>query len=119
MGLQVNDVLMKLESGEINCDQALKEIMDERQAEEVYNNHFLHIKVNRVTDDHPRINVHIPLRMLKVGLDIGAVYATDLRGLDLHQLIWDLHALADGCIVEVEDYESDARVLMRVARMKD
>jgi hypothetical protein len=119
MSVHVNEILKKLEKGDINSDQALKEINYERQDDEVYNSHFLHIQVTRMNDDRPRVNVRIPLRMLKTGLDIGAVYAPELRDLDLKQVLSDLHSYADGSIVEFEDYESDERVLIAIEQIQD
>ena len=119
MAVQINEILKRLERGELDSNQALQAIETERQADEVYNNHFLHVRVTSVTDDRPRVNIRIPLRMLKTGLDIGAIYAPELRDLDLHRVIRDLHALADGSIVEIEDYESDERILIALEKMED
>lgn len=119
MSVHVNNILKKLEKGDIDSDQALKEIKFERQEDEVYNNHFLHIRVTRMYDDRPRVNVRIPLRMLKTGLEIGAVYAPELKDLDLKQIVKDLRSYADGAIIEVEDYESDEKIFIAVEQMQD
>lgn len=118
MAVQINKILKKLENGDIDSNQALHAIQMERHADEVYNSHFLHVKVTQVTDDRPRVNIRIPLRMLKTGLDIGALYAPELRDLDLHQMICDLRDLADGSIIEIEDFERDERVLISVDHME-
>ena len=119
MSIHVNTILKRLESGDIDSDQALQAIRSERQEEEVYNNHFLHVRVSRVTDDRPRVNIRIPLRMLKTGLDFGAAYTPELRDLDLRQLIKYLHSFADGSMIEVEDYENDERVLIAIEPMQE
>ena len=119
MSIQVNEILKKLEKGDIDSNQALKEIKSGRQENEVYNSHFLHIRVTRMNDERPRVNVRIPLKMLKTGLEIGAVYAPELRDLDLPQVLEDLHSYADGSIIEVEDYESAEKVLITIERMQD
>lgn len=117
MSSQVNEILKKLEKGDINSEEALHEIAGERQQDQIYNGHFLRIQVSGIDDVQPRVHVRIPLRMLKMGLDIGAVYAPELKGLDLQKIVADLHAFADGSIIEVEDFESGEKVVISIDRM--
>ena len=119
MSVHVNEILKKLEEGDINSEEALREIKLDRQQDEVYNNHFLHVRVSGLDDDRPRVYVRIPLRMLKTGFEIGAVYAPELKDLNLKQLVKDLYSVADGSILEVEDYESDERVEISIDRMQE
>jgi hypothetical protein len=119
MSVHVNEILKKLEKGDINSEEALHEIKLDRQQDEVYNTHFLRVQVSGIDDNRPRVHIRIPLRMLKTGLDIGAVYAPELKGLDLQQVVRDLHSLAEGSFIEVEDFESDERVVISIDQMKD
>ena len=65
MTSQVNEILKKLEKGDINSEEALHEIAVEHQQDQIYNGHFLRIQVSGIDDDQPRVHVRIPLRMLK------------------------------------------------------
>jgi hypothetical protein len=119
MSVHVNEILRKLEKGDINSEEALHEIKLDRQQDEVYNSHFLRVKVTGIDDNRPRVHIRIPLRMLKTGFEIGAIYAPELKDLDLQQVVRDLHSLSDGAFIEVEDYESDERVVISIDQMKD
>lgn len=119
MSDQVNEILKKLEKGDINSEEAVQEIAVERQQDQIYNGHFLRIQVSGIDDDRPRVHVRIPLRMLKTGLDIGAVYAPELKGLDLQKIVADLHSFANGSIIEFEDFESDEKVVISIDRMQE
>ena len=57
--------------------------------------------------------------MLKTGFDIGAVYAPELRDLDFQQIVDDLHSVADGSILEVEDFENYEKVMISIDRMQE
>lgn len=119
MSVAVNKILKKLDAGDINSEEAHQQIRADQQSKESYNNHFLRIRVNKIGEDRPRVHVRIPLRMLKTGLDIGAVYAPELKGLDLRQVIDDLHTFGDGSIIEVENIREGEHVLISIDRMDD
>lgn len=119
MSVAINKILKKLDAGEINSEEAHQQIQADQQSEETRNNHFLRIRVNKIGEDRPRVHVQIPLRMLKVGLDIGAVYAPQLKDLDLRQVIDDLHTFGNGSIIEVENFEEDEHVQISIDRMDD
>jgi hypothetical protein len=119
MSVNVHQILEKLEKGDINSEEALHEINVDRQQDEVYNNHFLRVKVTGIDDNRPRVQVRIPLRILKTGFAIGAIYAPELKDLDLQQVVRDLHSLGDGAFIEVEDFEGDEKVVISIDQMKD
>ena len=115
----VNKILKKLDAGDINSEEAHQQIRADQQSKETHNNHFLRIRVNKFGEDRPRVHVRIPLRILKTGLDIGAVYAPELKDLDLRQVIDDLHSFGDGSIIEIENFEEDEHILISIDRMDD
>lgn len=117
MSVAVNKILKKLEAGDINSEEAHQQIRADQQSKDAYNNHFLRIRVNKIGEDHPRVHVRIPCRILKIGLDIGAVYAPELKDLDLRQVIDDLHTFGDGSIIEVENFKKGEHVLISIDRM--
>ena len=117
MSVAVNKILTKLDAGEINSEEAHQQIRATQQSKETHNNHFLRIRVSKIGEDRPRVHVRIPLRILKVGLDIGAVYAPELKDLDLREVIEDLHTFGDGSIIEVDNFEEGEHVLISIDRM--
>jgi hypothetical protein len=119
MSVAVNKILKKLDAGDINSEEAYQQIRADQQSKENYNNHFLRIRVNKIGEDRPRVHVRIPLRILKTGLDIGAVYAPELKDLDLPQMIDDLHTFGGGSIIEVENFEEGEHVQISIDRMDD
>lgn len=119
MSMDSREILRKLEQGDISSDQALEEMQMRVQANEDYLDQYLRVRVTDMKDRHSRVQIQIPLRMLKAGLDIGAAYAPELRDLDLHKILRDLQSYSAGSILEIEDFEKDEKVLVSIERAEN
>jgi hypothetical protein len=114
MSTNIRNILEQIERGEMSSEAAVQAIRSEKEAQGEKMTHYLRVNVSRLHDDQPRVNVKIPLSMVKLGLTLGSKYAPELNGLSLDQIVDDLEVLGDGTIVEVQDVEEDEHVLISI-----
>jgi hypothetical protein len=57
-----------------------------------------------------KVNVNLPLSLVKAGIKMGARFAPDMEELDWNELVIAIQEGASGKIVEVEDDEDGERV---------
>jgi hypothetical protein len=67
----------------------------------------------KVTDTHtgrPRVNVRIPVKLLRLGLKSGKNFTPEIEGLDMEELIKFVESGEVGTIVDVMDEEDGEHV---------
>ena len=71
---------------------------------------WFRVRVTDVGTGRTKVNVNLPLSLVKAGLKIGARFAPDVEELDWEELVAAIQGGASGKIVEVEDQEDGERV---------
>lgn len=71
---------------------------------------WLRIRVTDRTSGRTKVNVNLPAGLVDVGLKMGARFAPDMAGMDLHALRAAVREGVQGRIIEVDDEEDDERV---------
>jgi hypothetical protein len=116
MSSNMREVLEQVERGELDSATAARMISGEKERPGSRDSQFLVVRVNRLHDQQPRVNVRIPLQWVELGLSLGARYAPELDELDFQQIIEGIHEVSEGTIVEVEDIEDDQHVVVCIER---
>lgn len=71
----------------------------------------LRVSVTDLKTGKSKVNVHVPMAMVNLGLKMGAKFApADLEGVDLDQIRLALESGGVGQIVDVEDEEKGEHV---------
>jgi hypothetical protein len=71
---------------------------------------WFRVRVTNLETGRTKVNVNLPLSLVKVGLRIGAHFAPEVEELDWDQLMDAIQEGANGKLVEVEDMEDGERV---------
>ncbi len=71
---------------------------------------WLRIRVSDLESGEPSVNINLPMKLLDVGLRIGARFAPDMDGLELEALAQALREGMEGKIIDVIDEEEGQRV---------
>jgi hypothetical protein len=71
---------------------------------------WFRVRVTDMVTGRTKVNVNLPLSLVKAGLKMGARFAPDMEELDWEELIVAIQEGASGKIVEVEDQEDGERV---------
>ena len=71
---------------------------------------WFRVRVTDVATGRTKVNVNLPLSLVKAGLKMGARFAPDMEELDWDELALAIQEGAAGKIVEVEDEEDGERV---------
>lgn len=71
---------------------------------------WLRVRVSDAGTGRPRVNVRLPLSMLKMGLKLGARYSPEIEGLDVEELIRAAENGEGGLFVDVVDEEDGEHV---------
>ncbi len=71
---------------------------------------WLRIRVTNLSTQAPKVNVNLPLGLVRAGLRIGQRYAPELNGIDWDSLLDEVQRGANGKLVEVEDQDDNERV---------
>lgn len=71
---------------------------------------WLRIRVNDLTSGRNKVSVNIPLRLMRVGLQLGSSFAPELRNVDWDTLSTSLAEGEGGLLVEVQDEEDGEHV---------
>lgn len=75
---------------------------------------WLHVKVSDLSSGKRKVSVNIPLRLLKVGMQLGSGFAPELREVDWDELNSALASGAEGILIDVEDEEDGEHVQIYV-----
>jgi hypothetical protein len=71
---------------------------------------WFRVRVTDMVTGRTKVNVNLPLSLVKAGLKMGARFAPDMEELDWEELTIAIQEGASGKIVEVEDEEDGERV---------
>jgi hypothetical protein len=71
---------------------------------------WFRVRVTDIATGRTKVNVNLPLSLVKAGLKMGARFAPDMEELDWEELTVAIQEGASGKIVEVEDSEDGERV---------
>ena len=71
---------------------------------------WFRVRVTDMVTGRTKVNVNLPLSLVKAGLKMGARFAPDMEELDWEELTVAIQEGASGKIVEVEDEEDGERV---------
>lgn len=114
MSGNVREVLEQVKNGEMDSATAARMISGAGKSREHGESKFLVVRVNRLHDQQPRVNVRIPLQWVELGLSLGAKYAPELDELDVRHILEGIEEINEGTIVEVEDVDDDEHVVIRI-----
>lgn len=115
-------ILGMVEEGKITSSEAMELLnaLDENNEEIVPKKETKWLKVRvKTMDDETKVNVNIPIALVDVGLKLAKTYDPKLKesGLDKINIDEILEAVkngAEGKIVDVEDEESQTKVMVYV-----
>ena len=71
---------------------------------------WFRVRVTDMATGRTKVNVNLPLSLVKAGMKMGAHFAPDMEELDWEELVVAIQEGAAGKIVEVEDEEDGERV---------
>ena len=71
---------------------------------------WFRVRVTDMATGRTKVNVNLPLSLVKAGLKMGARFAPDMEELDWDELTIAIQEGASGKIVEVEDEEDGEKV---------
>ena len=72
--------------------------------------HWFRVRVTNLATGRTKVNVNLPLSLVKVGLRMGAHFAPEVQDLDWDELMEAIQEGAAGKLVEVEDVEDGEKV---------
>jgi hypothetical protein len=81
-----------------------------RQAAEETEARWLRVRVTDVHSGKPSVNVTIPMRLVNVGLKVGARFIPDVEGIELGELAAALRQGMSGKVMDVVDEDEGQRV---------
>lgn len=71
---------------------------------------WVNVRVTNLTTQAPKVNVRLPLGLIRLGLNVGRRYAPELNDIDWDDLLEQVKRGANGRLVEVEDLADNERV---------
>jgi hypothetical protein len=71
---------------------------------------WFRVRVTDLETGRTKVNVNLPLSLIKVGMRMGAHFAPDVEELDWDELVAAIQEGAAGKLVEVEDMEDGEKV---------
>jgi hypothetical protein len=71
---------------------------------------WLHVRVTNLESGRAKVNVNVPLGLVKVGIKMGGRFAPETDEIDWEELMAAIQEGAEGKLVEVEDQEGGERV---------
>jgi hypothetical protein len=81
-----------------------------RQAEDESESRWLRVRVTDIHSGKPSVNVTIPMRLVNVGLKVGARFIPDVEGIELGELAETLRQGMSGKVMDVVDEDEGQRV---------
>jgi hypothetical protein len=110
-------ILKMLEEKQITAEEAAKLLEALRTAgttaqsrEEPGKARWLRIRVADRTTGKYKVNVNLPVGLIDVGLKMGARFAPDMAGMDIHAIHAAIKEGLQGKIIEIDDENDDERV---------
>jgi hypothetical protein len=71
---------------------------------------WLRVRVTDTDSGRPRVNVRLPISMVKVGLKMGTRFSPEIEGLDTNELMKMIESGEIGQIVDVQDEKDGEHV---------
>lgn len=71
---------------------------------------WVRVRVTDLETGRSKVNINLPMGLVEVGARLGARFAPELQGMDIHEIVEQVKNGAQGKIVEVEDMEDGERV---------
>ena len=71
---------------------------------------WFRVRVTDLETGRNKVNVNLPLSLVEIGTRLGARFAPELQGMDIHDIVEQVKSGAQGKIIEVEDIEDGERV---------
>jgi hypothetical protein len=109
-------ILKMVEDKKINPEEAARLLSAlargerKRQAASDTESRWLRVRVTDVNSGKPSVNVTIPMRLVNVGLKVGARFIPDVEGIELSELAEALRQGMSGKVMDVVDEEEGQRV---------
>jgi hypothetical protein len=108
-------ILKMLEVGQINAEEAAKLLAalgasTGGEPEGSGQANWFRVRVTDMHSGRAKLNISIPIRLVNLGLKIGASFAPDIRDLDPEQVIEAIRSGVQGRLMDVEDGEEGERV---------
>jgi hypothetical protein len=113
-------ILQMISEGKITAEEgarllsALSGASDTPQPSRAGTARWFRVRVTDMATGRTKVNVNLPLSLIKAGLKMGARFAPDMEELDWEELTLAIQEGASGKIVEVEDEEDGERVQVYV-----
>lgn len=71
---------------------------------------WLHVRVTDAASGRHKVNLTIPMGLVKLGLQIGARFAPEVAEMNPDEIVNSLHQASAGPLVDVQDEEDGERV---------
>jgi len=109
-------ILKMVEEGKLTPDEAARLLSTlgkserRRVAAADVESRWLRVRVTDLASGKPKVNVNIPMRLVNVGLRVGARFIPDMEGVELGDLSQAIKEGMTGKIIDVVDEEDNERV---------
>lgn len=111
-------ILKMVEDGKLSAEEgarllgALGKAQQESQRpmSESSESRWLRVRVSDLATGEPKVNVTIPMRLVNVGLRVGARFVPEVEGVELQDLSQALSDGMTGKLIDVVDEEQKERV---------
>jgi len=109
-------ILKMVEDGKLNPEEAARLLgalgkgERKRTAFDEAESRWLRVRVTDLVTGKPKVNVNIPMRLVNVGLRVGARFIPDMEGVELKDLSQALEEGMTGKIIDVVDEQENERV---------
>lgn len=107
-------ILQMVERGQITAEEGLRllDALRQRRSREASagSPRWFRVRVTDLRTGKQKVNVNIPLRLVTMGMKMGARFMPELEGMDLHQVAELAQAGLIGKLVDVENVEEGERV---------
>jgi hypothetical protein len=109
-------ILQMVSEGKITAEDgarllsALRDPTTSAQVPRAETARWFRVRVTDMATGRTKVNVNLPLSLVKAGIKMGARFAPDMEELDWNELVIAIQEGASGKIVEVEDEQDGERV---------
>lgn len=109
-------ILKMVEEGKLKPDEAAQLLSAlgkgerRREVESEIDSRWLRVRVTDLATGRPKVNINVPMRLVGVGMRVGARFVPDVEGVDIQDLFQALQEGMTGKIVDVVDEEDNERV---------
>lgn len=109
-------ILQMVSEGKINAEQgvellnALRTSAQEPSRPGATGAHWFRVRVTDMETGRTRVNVNLPVSLVKAGIKLGARFAPETEDVDWDELVTAIQEGASGKLVDVEDIEGGEKV---------